>query len=118
MNKAFTPSKLLIGVIAVAAILGGCKKNDVTTAPADTVVTTPSTTTTMPSATPSTTPSTGTTDSTGSSGATGTSAAGTPTMPGVNANPSNEAPKPAVRNNSGETQGTTGSSVPAADGSR
>lgn len=134
MNKAFTPSKLLISVVAVAALLGGCKKNEVTTAPtADTSVTTPATTTT-PSTTGSTTgmtaPTPSTSDTTGSSGMTGSTAAGTSTpsdsavtgtsgtMPGMSKDPANDAAKPAVRNNSGQTQGTTGSSLPTSDGSR
>lgn len=137
MNTAFTPSKLLISVVAVAALLGGCKKNEVTTPVADTTVTTPATTTATTPATGSTaatdTSATATTGSstTGSSGAMGNSDAGTSnpsqtavtgtgasTMPGMTNNPANDAAKPPVRNNSGQTQGTTGSSVPAADGSR
>ena len=43
MNTAMSPSKLLIGVIAVAALLGGCKKNDVTTTTPDTTMTAPAT---------------------------------------------------------------------------
>lgn len=138
MNKAFTPSKLLISVVAVAALLGGCKKNEVTTAPtADTSMTTPATTTaTTPSTTGMTTPTPSTSDTTGSSGMTGSTAAGTSTpsdsavtgtngtsgasgtMPGMSKDPANDASKPAVRNNSGQTQGTTGSSLPTSDGSR
>ncbi len=135
MNQAFTPSKLLIGIVAVAALLGGCKKNEVvtTTPTADTSVSTPATTTaTTPATTGSmagtTTPSTS--DTTGSSGMTGSTGAGTSTpsstavtgtsgnMPGMSKDPANDASKPAVRNNSGQTQGTTGSSLPTSDGSR
>lgn len=132
--NTFTPSKLLITVLATAALLGGCKKNEVVTTPADTAVVTPATTTaTAPAADTSMAPAnttTPSTDTTGASGAAGTTGAGmsnpsttgvtgtSSTMPGMTNDPANDASKPAVRNNSGQTQGTTGSSLPTSDGSR
>lgn len=136
MNSTFTPSKLLISVIAVAAILGGCKKNDVTTTPSDTAVTAP--TTMGAPATPTTPANDGMnsgmnsgSDTTGASGTSGSTAAGMSNpnsttvtgngnsmAPGMNGT-MNDSQHPAVRNNSGQTQGATpNANVPTADGSR
>ena len=141
MNTALSPSKLLIGVIAVAALLGGCKKTDVTAPAADTTMTTPATPAAPTSATDSTAqgstamPGANSTGSSGSSGSSGSGDAGSAgsanpaapaaypaadsaTMPGTTTAPANDASKGAVRNNSGQTQGTAGSSLPTSDGSR
>lgn len=117
MNTAMSPSKLLIGVIAVAALLGGCKKNDVTTTTPDTTMTAPATPA-APASSAGTGGSAGMTGSTGAAGTSGSGDAGMSNPAATGTTPANDATKPAVRNNSGETQGTTGSSVPAADGSR
>lgn len=140
MNSTFTPSKLLISVIAVAAILGGCKKNDVTATPSDTAVTAP--TTMAAPATPTTPANDGMnngmnggmnsgSDTTGASGTSGSTAAGMSNpnsttvtgngnsmAPGMN-DTMNDSQHPAVRNNSGQTQGATpNANVPTSDGSR
>src|SRR5450830_496281 len=128
MNAPLNASKYLVGLIAVAALLGGCKKHDVTTTTptADTTVTTPATT----AATTTTTTTTPATDTTGSSGMHGSTGAGTSTpattavtppatTAGMTGNGMPDKNKNGVRNNSGQTQGATpNSNVPTADGSR
>ena len=131
MNKSFSAARTLFLIAAIGSVAVGCKKTE-TRVPADSTATTPTTapTTSGTSATggstdagmagTATNSATGTTGATGMTGATGsTNGTTTSTATGTTGTTDNTAPKPAVKNNSGETQSTTpNSSLPVSDGSR
>lgn len=114
MKNLISAAKTVIVLGAIAAASVGCKQ---ATAPVDTAATTPVTTTADTAATPKHVATKMPADhSTTGATAMGSSNTG---MTGAGAGDSNMAPKPAVRNNTGETQGTTpGTSLPVSDGSR
>lgn len=116
MKNLISAAKTVLVLGAIAAASVGCKQTT-TTAPVDTAVTTPVTTTADTAAKPKHTNNTMPADhSTAGNTAMGSSNTG---MTGAGAGDPNQAAKPAVRNNTGETQGTTpGTSLPVSDGSR
>jgi hypothetical protein len=131
MNKPMSAARTLILIAAIGSVAAGCKKAEAPM-PADTTATTTATvpTTSGTSATGGTseagmagTAATSATGTTGATGATGsTESTTTSTAAGTNSGAipgPNDGARPAVRNNSGETQGTTpNSSLPVSDGSR
>lgn len=111
MKNLISAAKTVLVLGAIAAASVGCKQ---TTVPVDTAATTPVTTTADTPAKPKHTMAKK--ESTPDSSTMGSSNTG---MTGAGAGDPNDAAKPAVRNNTGETQGTTpGSSLPVSDGSR
>ena len=118
MKNIISAAKTVIVLGAIAAAAVGCKQTT-TTAPADTAATTvtPVTTTADTAAKPAkdnyTPPANG---ASAGNTSTGSSNAG---MTGAGAGDATPSTKPAVRNNTGETQGTTpNTSLPVSDGSR
>lgn len=117
MKTLFSTARTVIVLGAIAAASVGCKQ---TTAPApvDTAATTtvPDTTTTAQDTAKKTHDTVAATHNTNAGTAIGSSHTG---ATGAGAGDSNMKAKPAVRNNTGETQGTTpGTSLPVSDGSR
>ena len=121
MSNFSSASRTLIAILALASITVGCHKKEIA------VTDTTATTTTMVPATPVTTESTATKEKSGSMGTSGTGGssgsgahagnatahAGAPVTDGSMSAPSK------VKNNTGQTQGTTpGTSLPTSDGAR
>lgn len=117
MKNLISAAKTVLVLGAIAAASVGCKQTT-TTAPVDTAATTPVTTTADTAAKPKHTTNTTAADHS-AAGNTAMGSSNTAGMTGAGAGDPNQAAKPPVRNNTGETQGTTpGTSLPVSDGSR
>lgn len=120
MRKLSSASCTFIAVVALASVTVGCHKKE--PAAVDTTVTT---------TVPATPVAAGTSDMAGSSGSGMAGATGSGSgSPGARASDTNQGAastgaahgmdqaKPAVKNNTGQTQGTSATSLPTSDGSR
>ncbi|WLI90769.1 hypothetical protein Q4S45_06540 [Massilia sp. R2A-15] len=115
MKNLISAARTVIVLGAIAAAAAGCKQTTAT-APVDTAATTPVTTTADTAAKPKHKGAMNGNHSTAGDTAIGSSHTG---MTGAGSGDGDKNARPAVRNNTGETQGTTpGTSLPVSDGSR